>query len=160
MQVSRRGSPRRPETSLPVTQRTVPEIRRGYLQKTSVEPKVGESTERCEEELRQGSARAKLSPSSQKEETVERGKGSDFNKNDSKINVNNFVKTNSTKPRSKDKTLKILSSNTCGFKSKKGSIQNILSEQSVDVACFSETHCELEGYPKPIPFHWLLDRVI
>ena len=116
-----------------------------------MEPKVGRTSKGCEEELRQGPPRAKLPPGPQEEEAViekEKVEGSDFNKNDSKINVNNFVKTTSTKPRFKDKTIKILSSNTCGFKSKKGSIQNILSEQSIDIACFSETHCEGDTIPE------------
>ena len=36
----------------------------------------------------------------------------------------------------------------CGFKSKKGSLANILNDKNIDIACISETHCEGDSIPE------------
>ena len=68
-------------------------------------------------------------------------------------NVPNYVTNhdlnfnNSTGTKVKEKSITILTSNICGFKSKVGSLINILSEKNVDIACISETHCEGDTIP-------------
>ena len=47
----------------------------------------------------------------------------------------------------KKQKLNILTSNICGFKSKTGSLNNILSQKDIDIACLSETHCEGDTVP-------------
>ena len=69
--------------------------------------------------------------------------------NNSVIQIDKNVNFNqSTRTKIKDRSIKILTSNICGFKSKKGSLSNIAHTNNIDVICLSETHCERDTIPE------------
>ena len=164
MEVSQGRSPSRAETStkpakVPYQETKIPKLQpgqeRGETQKWRQES-TGDEEELRERGLGQQHQRSQRLQTERAKKEVLRGKGksegvSDFNKDDNssckpvKLNVS---KNFSTRTKFNKRSLKILTSNICGLKSKKASLMNILNTNNVDIACVSETHCEKDTIPE------------